>query len=151
MRLRRGMGAGGAGSASNSGGLNRSSTARAAMESGTPFSIVGCRVPRMTANGGRVALRLFDIVRSLARENDLMSTNPRNDLVVLLADADASGAQAFAGRLRDRVQEELTEEPSLWIRSFPDLQESKEANAPVQNPATSSDPSRRSSDAVAQA
>lgn len=124
---------------------------KAAMESGTPFSIVGCRVPRMTANGGRVALRLFDIVRSLARENDLMSTNPRNDLVVLLADADASGAQAFAGRLRDRVQEELTEEPSLWIRSFPDLQESKEASAPVQNPATSSDPSRRSSDAAAQA
>ncbi len=121
---------------------------KAAMESGAPFSIVGCRVPNMTANGGRVALRLFDIVRSLARENDLMSTNPRNDLVILLTDADSTGAQAFAGRLRDRVQEELTEEPSLWIRSFPDLEESTEASAPVSNPAT--DPSRRSSDAAAQ-
>lgn len=121
---------------------------KAAMETGAPFSIVGCRVPNMTANGGRVALRLFDIVRSLARENDLMSTNPRNDLVVLLTDADTSGAQAFAGRLRDRVQEELTEEPSLWIRSFPDLEESTEASAPVSNAAT--DPSRRSSDAAAQ-
>lgn len=123
---------------------------KAAMETGAPFSIVGCRVPNMTANGGRVALRLFDIVRSLARENDLMSTNPRNDLVVLLTDADASGAQAFAGRLRDRVQEELTEEPSLWIRSFPDLEESTEASAAVSNPATGSDANRRSSDAVAQ-
>lgn len=124
---------------------------KAAMETGSPFSIVGCRVPNMTASGGRVALRLFDIVRSLARENDLMSTNPRNDLVILLTDAESSGAQAFAGRLRDRVQEELTEEPSLWIRSFPDLEESTEASTPVSNPATSSDPNRRSSDAAAQA
>lgn len=123
---------------------------KAAMETGAPFSIVGCRVPNMTASGGRVALRLFDIVRSLARENDLMSTNPRNDLVILLTDAESSGAQAFAGRLRDCVQEELTEEPSLWIRSFPDLEESTEASTPVSNPATSSDPNRRSSDAAAQ-
>lgn len=124
---------------------------KAAMETGSPFSIVGCRVPNMTAGGGRLALRLFDILRSLARENDLMSTNPRNDLVILLTDADSSGAQAFAGRLRDRVQEDLTEEPSLWIRSFPDLEESTDASAQVSNPATSSDPNRRSSDAAAQA
>jgi DNA-binding response OmpR family regulator/KaiC/GvpD/RAD55 family RecA-like ATPase len=121
---------------------------KAAMETGVPFSIVGCRVPNMTANGGRVALRLFDIVRSLARENDLMSTNPRNDLVVLLTDADTSGAQAFAGRLRVRVLEELMGEPSLWIRSFPDLEESTEAGTPMSAPG--GEPNRRSSDAAAQ-
>lgn len=121
---------------------------KAAMETGAPFSIVGCRIPNMTANGGRVALRLFDIVRSLARENDLMSTNPRNDLVVLLADADSSGAQAFAGRLRDRVVEDLVEDPTLWMRSFPDLEESTDGKSAMPNPASSE--SRRSSDAAAQ-
>ena len=123
---------------------------KAAMETGVPFSIVGCRVPHMTANGGRVALRLFDIVRSLARENDSMSTNPRNDLVVLLADADNAGAQAFAGRLRDQVLEELMEEPSLWMRSFPDLEESTEASTSMTDPANGAEPSRRSGDAAMQ-
>ena len=122
---------------------------KAAMETGAPFSIVGCRISHMTANGGRVALRLFDIVRSLARENDLMSTNPRNDLVVLLADADSSGAQAFAGRLRDRVVEDLMEDPTLWMRSFPDLEESTDENSAVSSTA-SGESSRRSSDAAAQ-
>lgn len=123
---------------------------KAAMETGVPFSIVGCRIPQMTANGGRVALRLFDIVRALARENDLMSTNPRNDLVVLLTDADTSGARAFAGRLRDRVVEELMEEPSLWMRSFPELEESTAARTAVSNPANGGEPNRRSSDAAMQ-
>jgi CheY-like chemotaxis protein/KaiC/GvpD/RAD55 family RecA-like ATPase len=123
---------------------------KAAMETGVPFSIVGCRVPHMTANGGRVALRLFDIVRALARENDLMSTNPRNDLVVLLTDADTSGAQSFAGRLRDRVVEDLIDEPSLWIRSFPELEESTEAGTATSNPANGGEPARRSSDAAMQ-
>jgi DNA-binding response OmpR family regulator len=123
---------------------------KAAMETGVAFSIVGCRIPQMTANGGRVALRLFDIVRALARENDLMSTNPRNDLVVLLTDADTSGARAFAGRLRDRVVEELMEEPALWMRSFPELEESTAARTAVSNPANGGEPNRRSSDAAMQ-
>lgn len=123
---------------------------KAAMETGVPFSIVGCRIPQMTANGGRVALRLFDIVRALARENDLMSTNPRNDLVVLLTDADTSGARAFAGRLRDRVVEELMEEPALWMRSFPELEESTAARTAVSNPVSGGEPNRRSSDAAMQ-
>ena len=123
---------------------------KAAMATGAPFSIVGCRVPHMTANGGRVALRLFDIVRSLARENDLMSTNPLNDLVVLLSDADTAGAQSFASRLRDSVLEELMEGPTLWIRSFPDLEESTESNPSVSNPANAGEPHRRSSDAAMQ-
>lgn len=122
---------------------------KAAMETGASFSIVGCRVSDMTANGGRVALRLFDIVRSLARENDLMSTNPRNDLVVLLADADSSGAQAFGARLRERVVDDLLEEPTLWMRSFPDLEESTDGSSPMTSAADSGESNRRSSDATA--
>ena len=78
----------------------------------------------MTANGGRLALRLFEIVGRLARDTDLTSTNQRNDLVVLLSDADTAGAQSFAGRLQERVIEEMKEDPALWMRSFPDLEES---------------------------
>lgn len=101
----------------------------------------------MTADGGRLALKLLEIVRGLARDADLTSTNPRNDLVILLADAGASGARAFAGRLRARVLEELNQEPVLWMRSFPDLEESTEASTPVhtQSPGAFN---RRSSDVV---
>lgn len=102
---------------------------KAAMESGAPFSIVGCRLKEMTANGGHLALRLYDIVHGLARDADITSTNPRNDLVILLADAGSAGARAFAGRLRARVMEELNQDPTLWMRSFPDLEESTEAAA----------------------
>jgi DNA-binding response OmpR family regulator/KaiC/GvpD/RAD55 family RecA-like ATPase len=119
---------------------------KGAMESGAPFSIVGCRFPQMTSHGGRLALRLYEIVRALVREDDLTSTNARNDLVVLLANADTAGARAFAGRLRERVLEELSQEASLWMRSFPDLQESTEAAAPVLKPAGGGTLNRRSND-----
>ncbi|HVF92443.1 MAG TPA: response regulator [Blastocatellia bacterium] len=98
-----------------------------AVENGSSFSIAGCRLPQMTANGGIAALRLLDLIRSLVRDTDLLSTNQRNDLVVLLADADVNGARAFVNRLRDRVIEELSEEPSIWVRSFPDLEEATES------------------------
>ncbi len=119
---------------------------KGAMESGAPFSIVGCRLTKMTADGGRVALRLLEIVRELARDADLTSTNPRNDLVILLTDAGASGSRAFAGRLRARVVEELNQEPELWIRSFPDLEESTEASVRLATPAAGGTLNRRSSD-----
>jgi CheY-like chemotaxis protein len=116
---------------------------KAAMDHGAPFSIVGCRLPQMTANGGRLALKLFEIVRALARDSDLTSTDPRNDLVILLADAGASGARAFASRLRSRVIDELNQEPVLWMRSFPDLEE---ATAPVDTPVQAGKFNRRSGD-----
>ena len=123
---------------------------KAAMDNGAPFSIVGCRLPQMTADGGRLALRLFEIVRGLARDSDLTSTNPRNDLVIMLADAGAAGARAFAGRLRARVIDELKQEPALWMRSFPDLEESTEAATPVDTPAQVGTPNRRSGDQATQ-
>jgi CheY-like chemotaxis protein/KaiC/GvpD/RAD55 family RecA-like ATPase len=118
---------------------------KATIENGAAFSVVGCRLPAMTAKGGQVALRLFELVRTLVRDTDLISTNPRNDLVVLLANADASGARAFASRLRERAIEEMHQEPSIWMRSFPDLEEATEA-ASTFRPANGSKRNRRASD-----
>jgi hypothetical protein len=65
---------------------------------------------------------LFEIAGALVRESDRVSTNSRNDLVILLANVGTAGAQAFAGRLRERALEELNQEPALWMRSFPELE-----------------------------
>jgi hypothetical protein len=119
---------------------------KTAMSGGLPFSIVGCRLPRMTANGGRAAMRLFEIAGALVREGDRVSTNSRNDLVILLADTGATGAQAFAGRLRERAREELNQEPALWMRSFAELEETTEATEPLAKDAQGGTLNRRSSD-----
>ena len=119
---------------------------KTAMGGGSPFSIVGCRLPRMTANGGGVAVRLFEIAGALVREGDRVSTNSRNDLVILLANAGTAGAKAFAGRLRERALEELNQEPALWMRSFPELEEKTEATKPVAKDAQGGMLNRRSSD-----
>src|SRR6185503_18421217 len=73
----------------------------------------------------------------------VISTNPHNDIVALLADADAAGARAFVGRLREHVSRELNQEPSLWMRSFPDIEERVE---PFRAPASGYNPSRRVGD-----
>ena len=99
---------------------------KAAMDNGAPFSIVGCRLPKIAGDGGRLAMKLSGLARGIARDSDLTSTNPRNDLVLLLSDAGASGALSFAVRLRARVKDELNQEPALWLRSFPDLEVSTE-------------------------
>jgi DNA-binding response OmpR family regulator len=119
---------------------------RTAMETGSPFSIVGCRSSRMTAGGGRVALKMFELSRALIRDTDLISTNPRNDLVIMLADADAFGARAFISRLRERLTAELNEEPSVWLRSFPDLEEASGAMASEAAPANGGKRQRRAGD-----
>ncbi|HKP84964.1 MAG TPA: response regulator [Blastocatellia bacterium] len=110
------------------------------------FSIVGCRLAQMTANGGQSALRLYEMVRALVRDTDLISTNPRNDLVILLTDANAGGAHAFVNRLRERVLNELNQEPSIWLRSFPDLEEDNEATASALNVTNGSRSKRRATD-----
>ena len=117
-----------------------------AMDHGAPSSVVGCRLPQMTANAGSLALRLFEIVRGLARDTDVTSTNPHNDMVILLPDADSSGARAFAVRLQERISDELNQEPALWMRSFPDLEESTEAADPSSGPARGGMLYRRSGD-----
>jgi CheY-like chemotaxis protein len=124
---------------------------KASMDSGAPVSIVGCRLPQMTADGGLLALKLFEIVRGLARDSDITSTNPRDDLVIMLADAGAAGARAFSGRLRARAIDELNQEPALWMRSFPDIEESTEVAPPVDTPRQGGTFNRRSGDQAAQA
>jgi DNA-binding response OmpR family regulator len=124
---------------------------KVAMNNGAPFSIVGCRLPHMTADGGRFALRLFEIVRGLARDTDLTTTNPHNDLVMLLVDAGALGARSFAGRLRTRVKDELQEEPKIWMRSFPDLEVPTEAQAPARMAAPGVGLKRRAGDQATEA
>ena len=116
---------------------------KAAIDNGASFSVVGCRVPQMTTGGGQTAIRLLEMVRALVRDSDVISTNPHNDIVALLADADPAGARAFVGRLRERVSRELNQEPSLWMRSFPDLEEKVE---PVQAGVNTYNPTRRASD-----
>ena len=104
----------------------------------------------MTAKGGHLALRLYDLARRLIRETDLLSTNPRNDIVILLTDANASGARAFVSRLRERVINELHQEPDIWLRSFPDLEEATGASDWSYRSSNGANVSRRASDRRAQ-
>jgi DNA-binding response OmpR family regulator/KaiC/GvpD/RAD55 family RecA-like ATPase len=123
---------------------------KAGIDNGTSFSIVGCRLPDMTANGGLVAIRLYELVRSLVRETDLVSTNPRNDLVILLADADTAGARAFIARMREQIVKEMNREPTVWVRSFPDLEETTDSTPSNNNVANGTPPSRRATDKAEQ-
>ncbi|HSB08457.1 MAG TPA: ATPase domain-containing protein [Blastocatellia bacterium] len=86
---------------------------------GAPFSIVSCRVPRMTADGGRVALQLFDLVHSVISACDTITTNKHNDLVILLENTDTVGASAFVTRLRGLVLNEMGQLPSIRLWSLP--------------------------------
>ncbi|HJQ69779.1 MAG TPA: response regulator [Blastocatellia bacterium] len=122
---------------------------KAGIDNGSSFSIVGCRLPDMTANGGLVAIRLYELVRTLVRDTDLVSTNPRNDLVILLADADTAGARAFIARMREQILKEMNQEPTVWVRSFPDLEETTDST-PSSNNAGNPTPSRRATDRVEQ-
>ncbi|MFL6212671.1 MAG: response regulator [Blastocatellia bacterium] len=119
---------------------------RATLESNATFAIVGCRLPEMTAKGGHLALRLYDLSRRLIRETDLLSTNPRNDIVILLTDANASGARAFVSRLRERIVNDLHQEPDIWLRSFPDLEEATGASDWTYRSSNGASISRRASD-----
>ncbi|HTG15671.1 MAG TPA: ATPase domain-containing protein [Blastocatellia bacterium] len=119
---------------------------KAILDHGSALWIVGCRVPQMTTtHGGFAQLRLREIVRHEVRDTDLTSTNPPGDVVVLLADAAASGARAFASRLREVVAQKMNQEPSLWTRSFPEREAGEAASSPAEP--TNGDPlGRRASD-----
>ena len=119
---------------------------KAVLDHGSALSIVGCRVPQLTTtHGGFAQLRLREIVRHEVRDTDLTSTNPPGDVVVLLADAAASGARAFASRLRDVVAQKMNQEPSLWTRSFPEREAGEAASSPGE-PANGDPIGRRASD-----
>ncbi len=101
------------------------SKVRAALRNGQALSIVGCRLPMMTSEGSLLAQRLLELMRATVRDSDRISSNPRNDFVILLTDADAEGGRAFIRRLRERVRAAIHQEPSVWLRSFPEIREAQ--------------------------
>ena len=121
---------------------------KTAMADGARFSIVGCRLQEITSDGGQLGIKLLEIVRELARDGDIISTNPLNDMVILLDDAGSVGARAFVGRLRSRVLEDLHQEPAIWTRSFPELEEPAKGTLRGSGPVVN--PNRRSSDLTSQ-
>ncbi len=96
---------------------------KAASETGSSFSVVGCKLPDVASSREGTVIHLFDLMRSTVRDTDFISTNSQNEFVVLLADANADGGRAFVNRLRERVKLDMSEEPSIWLRSFPGFQE----------------------------
>ncbi len=120
---------------------------KAVIDSGSALSIVGCRVPQMTtARGDKTYSRLRDAVRGVVRDTDMTSTNVPGDVVILLADARASGARAFAIRLREAVSQKLNQELSVWMRSFPGLEETSEATVLSASPTNGRRHRRRATD-----
>jgi DNA-binding response OmpR family regulator len=117
-----------------------------ALDKGPAFSVVGCRLSELTANAGRTAFRLYEMIRTLVRETDVVSTNPRNDMLILLVDADAAGARAFVTRLRTRVMDEMSHSLLVWVRSFPDLEEVSDSSQAEKNPTDKGQFNRRASD-----
>jgi len=116
----------------------------AAIGGGAAFSVVGCRLPEQRNQG--VPDKLSEIVRDLARDSDLTTINAQNDLLVLLPDANAAGARSFANRLRARVVDELRQEPTFWIRTFPESALAARANGSTINQAEAQLLHRRASD-----
>ncbi|MFY9607435.1 MAG: ATPase domain-containing protein [Blastocatellia bacterium] len=117
------------------------------IDNGSALSIVGCRVRQMTtADGDNTHSRLRDVVRGVVRDTDLASTNAPGDVVILLADARATGARAFAIRLRQTVAQKLNQEPSVWMRSFPGLEEASQATGFSASPTNGGRHRRRATD-----
>ncbi len=116
---------------------------KSASEGGPSFSVVGCRLAGGRAGRGGTSIQLFDLMRSTVRDTDLISTNSQNEFVVLLSEADANGGKAFVHRLRERVKSSFNEEPSIWMRSFPEL---KETRGPVRSSQEGGNFNRRASD-----
>jgi GGDEF domain-containing protein len=98
------------------------------------------------AHGEITEFRLRDAIRNVLRDTDLASTNAPGEVVILLADARATGARAFASRLRETVAQKLNQEPSVWIRSFPELEETRQAAAASAGPTNGRLHNRRASD-----
>ncbi|HKV38339.1 MAG TPA: response regulator [Blastocatellia bacterium] len=90
------------------------------VEGDVRFSIVGCRLARLTGTGAAGGAKsVSELLPRMVRGTDVVSVNKTNDVVVLLLDVEAGGAQAFAARLKRRVIDETGQEPAVWSRSFP--------------------------------
>jgi CheY-like chemotaxis protein/KaiC/GvpD/RAD55 family RecA-like ATPase len=84
------------------------------------FSVVGCRLNHNS--DGRATARtaaLVQMVPDLIRNCDVASVNQAGDLMILLTDADKSGAKAFTARLQETVHGKFNTDPVIWVRTFP--------------------------------
>jgi DNA-binding response OmpR family regulator/KaiC/GvpD/RAD55 family RecA-like ATPase len=97
------------------------------MERGTSFSIVGYRLEAAKPGEPQRFSLLTDLISSYVRNADIVSINPNHELVVLLHDTHSLGARAFISRARRILPEELSHDLSVWMRSFPNLEEEFES------------------------
>jgi len=93
----------------------------------TWFSVVGCRVNHNSDGhaAGRTAA-LAEMVPELIRNCDVASLNQSGDLMILLTDADPTGAKAFTTRLQETVQGKFKTDPVIWVRTFPSSNQADE-------------------------
>jgi hypothetical protein len=59
------------------------------------------------------------------RTEDLLTTNPRFELVALLNHTDANGAKAFIRRVRQSVANRSDRDLPIWVRCFPSFEEER--------------------------
>jgi DNA-binding response OmpR family regulator/KaiC/GvpD/RAD55 family RecA-like ATPase len=93
------------------------------MERNTSFSIVGYRLEKSKESEEERFDLLTDLMSSYVRNADIVSINPNKELVILLHDTHSIGARAFISRARRILPEELSQNLSVWMRSFPNLEE----------------------------
>lgn len=98
-----------------------------AVEKGTAFSIIGCHLESGSRNADREAVEFFRNINPLVRTSDLISTNAQNELLILLPETNVKGARAFIKRLRESLRESLRQNLTVWMRSFPGMEEESES------------------------
>jgi DNA-binding response OmpR family regulator/KaiC/GvpD/RAD55 family RecA-like ATPase len=98
---------------------------KTAMQQGGSFSIVGVSLGVMQRESGAQDRELFALVSHLMRTDDLLTTNPRLELVALLNHTDANGAKAFIRRVRQSVANRSDRDLPIWVRCFPSFEEER--------------------------
>jgi CheY-like chemotaxis protein len=84
------------------------------------FSVVGCRMNHDSDGHATARIAsLAQLVPDLIRNCDVASVNQSGDLMILLADADATGAKAFTARLNETARNKFKTDPIIWVRTFP--------------------------------
>jgi DNA-binding response OmpR family regulator/KaiC/GvpD/RAD55 family RecA-like ATPase len=98
------------------------------IERGTSFSIVGYSLEKSQEGETEKLAQVTNLISSYVRNADIVSINPNQELVVLLHDTHSIGARAFISRARRVLPEDLNQRLSVWMRSFPNLEEEFESS-----------------------
>jgi DNA-binding response OmpR family regulator/KaiC/GvpD/RAD55 family RecA-like ATPase len=97
------------------------------MERHTAFSIVGYKLENPQSDAVEKRRELANLLAPFVRNADIVSINDQQELVILLHDTNSIGARAFISRARRRLPENLNQQLSIWMRSFPNLEEAFES------------------------